>query len=96
MASISSRPGEESVLALDDLVPAELELITALLCNVKLGRGWPYRDAALSILTKIEKYSADPNFLTNASDAVDVSVNVLDGAGQPLFTFDNAHFEIIV
>ena len=50
---LTSRPEDETSFSLSDLKPSELELIAALLCNVKLGRGWTYREAAVSLLTKI-------------------------------------------
>ncbi len=79
---ISSRPGEESTgLAIDSLSIAELELIGAYLWCTRLGKGIsPYRDAAYTLMNKINDLMGD-DFLEHAAINVDMVVDIIDSNG---------------
>lgn len=94
---ISSRPEEnEDPFVLDDLVPTELELICALLYNVRLGTKSQYKVAATNLLNKIESYMNDSQFAEHAADNVDMEVIVLNAAGSVIATLGRDNFEIDV
>jgi hypothetical protein len=79
---ISSRPGSEAVdLELNSLSIAELQLIGAYLWVTRLGRGvTPYRDAAFTLMTKINNLMGD-DFLEHAAIDVDMVVDIIDSNG---------------
>ncbi len=94
---ISSRPEEdEDPFVLDDLVPEELELICALLYNVRLGHSSPYRAAASSLLNKIEQYMGDDDFSEKAAEAVDATIAILNNQGVLVGALGRDNFEINV
>lgn len=94
---LSSRPSEnEDPFVLNDLSPTELELIAALLCNVRLGNHSVHATAAFTLMEKIIDYVQDDNYLTDSSVAVDMHVSVTDRLGWKVITADNLHFEIEV
>ena len=97
MKYFSSRPTEnEDPFVLDDLVPAELELIAALLCNVRLGNHSVYAQAAFSLMEKITDYVGDEDYLVECANAVNITVDITDSLGWTVTTVDNNHFELDV
>lgn len=96
---LSSRPDEmedEDPFVLDDLVPNELELITALLCHVRLGGSSPYSHAAMNLLDKIENYVCDPNYSDVACQNVNVQSREFDKNGIPFSLPPGGYFELEV
>jgi len=82
MTIISSRPDSEaSGVELNSLSIAELQLIGAYIWVTRLGKGIsPYRDAAYTLMTKINNLMGD-DFLEHASIDVDMVVHVIDSNG---------------
>jgi hypothetical protein len=75
----------------------ELELVAALLYNVKLGHGIsPYRDAAFNLMQKIDTFAQDDDFGANASANVDMHVNILDDTGYVEASYPSDRVEIEV
>lgn len=96
MKNLTSRPEEgEDPFQVQDFTIEELELISSLLYQVRLGGPTVYSKAALNILEKVSNY-LDDDFLQNSSDKVNVKIEVLDINGSPVMIFDNHHFDIIV
>lgn len=95
MKHLSSRPIEdEDPFVLEDLVPAEMELIAALLYHVQLGNNRMYRTAAFSLMEKIERYVGDEDYIRECAEHVKPTINILDAQG---WTVGSAtEFEIIV
>lgn len=78
---LKSRPDEE-VLALQRLTNEELQLISSFLWVTRLSRNVsPYRDAAFSLMTKIEELKGD-KFMEHAAIDVDMVIDVTDGQGN--------------
>lgn len=78
---LKSRPDEE-VLALESLSEDELKLISSFLWVTRLGRNVsPYRDAAFSLMTKIEELKGD-KFMEHAAIDVDMKVDIIDSNGN--------------
>jgi hypothetical protein len=97
MTTISSRKGTTSnSLTFDDLTDAELELISALVYNVRLGKGSIYREAAYDLMNKIESFKQDDDYISRASALVDPECDVLDSHGTPAFTIRNQDYEVVV
>jgi hypothetical protein len=95
MKTLSSRPViNEDPLVLEDLVPAEVELISALLCTVRLGRGNPYREAAFSLMQKITKYVGDDDYITDCYAYVAPHVDIMDANSNVVASFTD--YEIVV
>lgn len=91
---ISSRPDEEEgTLSLHALSDDELELIAALICTVRLGRGNKYREAAFDLITKIENIR-DNRFLNQACDLVDYHVEIKDNRGNTIDKVSHDFLEI--
>ena len=95
MRKLSSRPDEKTT-TIDALSPHELELIAALLCQVKLGFGSPYKMAAMTLIDKIETLTDDPNYLATACLTVDPQIEVISSAGIGFATLPGTHYEILV
>lgn len=72
----------------------ELQLIAALLYCTKLGFGSKYKEAAKTILDKIE--TIDPDFAESAATIVDPHIEVLDSTGYPIMVLPGNIFQIIV
>ena len=72
----------------------ELQLIAALMCYTKLGFGSKYKEAAKTILDKIE--TTDPDFAESAASIVDPQIEVLDSTGYPIMVLPGNIFQIIV
>lgn len=80
--TMSSRPAAEEGLAVDGLSIHELELIAAFLWITRLGSGISvHRDAAFSLMTKIEQLMG-LNFMQDAAIDVDMKINILDLNGN--------------
>jgi hypothetical protein len=99
---ISSRPTQDDdeftltmgsggiMLMLDD---EQMQLITALICQVRLGAGSakPFKRAAYDLLDQIEK-DLGQAYMDDACDAVDMQITVEDLMGQVIFRSDpNLH-----
>lgn len=93
---ISSRPDELEMGFLDELDEDELRLIAALLYNVRLGPGSVFREAAFSLMQKLEDYTDDHDFTHDSGQLVNVKINVMDPNGAKLMTLANDCFEIEV
>lgn len=92
---LTSRPEEdEDQDFLGALDFEELQLVAALLGQVKLGMVGNYRLAALSLIDKIEDYVGDEHFISEAGQAVQPIVLTMDAHGNP--TDMCKDFEIIV
>jgi hypothetical protein len=100
MKHLSSRPTEddfdEDPFVLDDLVPDELELITALLCHVRLGGSSKYSHAAMNLLDKIENYVCDVNYSNLACQNVNVQSREFDSHGVQISLPPGGYFELEV
>lgn len=72
----------------------ELQLIAALLYYTKLGFGSKYKEAAKTILDKIE--TIDRDFAESAATIVDPHIEVLDSTGYPIMVLPGNIFQIIV
>jgi hypothetical protein len=57
----------------------EMDLVAALLENVRLGQGDPYKSAALNILEALDRSSAYDGFQYKHSAKVDVTIEYSDG-----------------
>lgn len=78
---LKSRPDEVS-LSLEGITEEELELISAFLWITRLGKGVSvHRDAAFSLMTKIEELKGD-KFMEHAALDVDMKVDVIDSNGN--------------
>lgn len=77
---LSSRPEEEE-LTIESLSIEEAQLIAAFLWSTRLGAGTPYRDAAFSLMTKIEEQYGD-QFTEHAAIDVDLVVDIIDSNGN--------------
>jgi hypothetical protein len=67
------------------LTSEQLELISALVYNCRLGNGSVYKTAAFEIIGMIEdEYGTD--FMDDASDNVDLQVTVEDDASNVVFS----------
>lgn len=94
---LSSRPSEnEDPFVLNDLSPTELELIAALLCNVRLGNHSVHAAAAYTLMEKITDYMDDDDYVLDSSKVVDMHASVTDRLGWKVITVDSHHFEIEV
>jgi hypothetical protein len=79
---LSSRPDPEEGLSVQGLSIEEIQLIGAFLWATRLGSGVsPYRDAAFSLMTKIEEQYGDP-FMEHAAIDVDLVVHIIDQNGN--------------
>lgn len=97
---LTSRPELEEI-AMAQFSVIELELISALLCNVVLGGpDGSYSDAAYDALRKIEAFADtvwdDEDFCLRASENVDVKIIVLDSFGNRGLVIPEGSFEIKV
>jgi hypothetical protein len=94
---LSSRPSEnEDPFVLNDLSPTELELIAALLCNVRLGNHSAHATAAYTLMEKITDYMCDDDYVLDSSKVVDMHASMTDRLGWKVITVDSHHFEIEV
>jgi hypothetical protein len=96
--NLSSRPEaeEEPGLALSWLTDEELELISAFLYPTRLGKGIsPYRDAAFTLMEKIEAVKGS-QFLADAAMNVSLMVDVLDDQGIVIQTLSQDTVEFAV
>lgn len=79
---LKSRPDPEHSLSLQGMTDEELELISAFLWVTRLGRHVsPHRDAAFSLMTKIEELKGD-KFMEHAALDVDMKVDIIDSNGN--------------
>jgi hypothetical protein len=93
---ISSRPDEEEgTLSLHALSVEELELISALVCCIRLGRGNKYREAAFQLIDKIENIR-DDKFMLAACDTVDFHVEIMDANGNRIDRVSHNFLEITI
>lgn len=96
---LSSRPDDgedDDKIVLDDLDFEELQLISAFLWSTKLGRGVsPYRDAAFTLMTKIEDMMGQ-DFIQESSEDVDLQIAIVDSAGNQIdrVSATNVEFEV--
>jgi len=96
---ISSRP-DESFSAHADFTQAELELMTVLLYNVKLGNGFTeWRDAAFTLINKLDdmafyKYQ-NMDFAADAVAKINMEIHLLDSRGRAAGIL-NEDYEIVV
>lgn len=78
---LKSRPDAEGI-TLEALTDHELELIAAILWVTRLGKGVsPHRDAAFSLMTKIEELKGD-KFCEDAAIDVDMKIDIIDSNGN--------------
>lgn len=78
---LKSRPDAEGI-TLEALTNHELELIASFLWNTRLGSHVsPYRDAAFTLMTKIEELKGD-KFTEDAAIDVDMKVHIIDQNGN--------------
>lgn len=95
MPIMSSRP-DDSGLDVAELTLDELELISAFLYITRLGHNVsPYRDAAASLLEKIAEMLGD-DFISDASDNVDLVMHIVDANGNVDRSVGHAFIEIDV
>jgi len=80
---IYSRPQQDDPVTLGSgsidlrITPAQLELITALVYNCRLGGSSPYAAAAFELITLIdEEFGTD--FMDGAADDVDIQATIED------------------
>ena len=93
---LSSRPGEEEELNIESFSLHELELIAALLWPCRLGQNVsPYRDAAFTLMTKIEDYMGD-KFMEDSAIDVDMKIDIMDPNGNVERSVGYAFLEIDV
>lgn len=79
---LSSRPDPEEDLSLNKLTVEEVQLISAFLWTTRLGSGVsPHRDAAFSLMTKIEERYGD-QFTEHSAIDVDLVVHIMDQNGN--------------
>ena len=99
MTVLSSRPwlaDQDSGFKIEELDVSELKLISAFLWCTRLGQGIsPYRDAAFTLMTKIEEVLGD-DFIENAAIDVDLQVCVMDYQGNQIDRHSNANIEFEV
>lgn len=96
--NLSSRPEveEEPGLAIGWLTNEELELICAFLYPTRLGKGIsPYRDAAFTLMEKIEALKGSP-FIDTAAANVNLMIDVLDNHGIVIQTLTQDGVEFTV
>jgi hypothetical protein len=75
----------------------ELELIASLLYITRLGKGVsPYRDAAGTLMEKIEEYVGDDDFTEDSNATVMPMFAQLDNNGIEIDAFTSDFIEIIV
>lgn len=92
---MKSRPESES-LVLAALSNEELELISSFLWVTRLDNGISkHRDAALSLIIKIEKLKGD-DFAEFAAQAVDFTVDVIDYNGNVVQSVSYSQLEFDV
>jgi hypothetical protein len=98
MPILSSRPNQdEHLFSLSLLTYEELELVAALLYNTTLGSGVSvYRDAAGDLMSKIEEFMDDANFLEESSEVVDAQIKILSDSGEEIDVLPGTNFEILV
>lgn len=81
---ISSRPwlaDEDSGMKLEEMDFNELKLIASFLWTTRLGAGMsPYRDAAFTLMQKIEALLGD-DFMEEAATDVDLHICIMDASG---------------
>lgn len=83
MTILSSRPDEGTgKLDLQTLSREELQLISSFLWITRLGKGVsPYRDAAFTLMDKIEKLMGE-DFTEHSAIDVDMKADILDQQGN--------------
>jgi hypothetical protein len=91
MSTLSSRPQ----ISTTNFTTEENELIAALMCIVKLGVGFKYREAALSVMTKLEaQYSTQ--FISDSCLKIKPEIQILDTRGYPIMIIPTEQIEILV
>lgn len=99
MNVISSRPWlaeQNSGFKIEELDVDELKLISSFLWCCRLGHGIsPYRDAAFTLMTKIEEVLGD-DFIEEAAADVDLQVCVMDYQGNQIDRHSSANIEFEV
>jgi hypothetical protein len=91
----SSRPDEVSGLTLASLGTAELELISSFLWSTRLGNGVsPHRDAAYSLMCKIEELMGE-DFIEFAASSVCLEIDVMDHSGNLVNTLQQSEVEFV-
>ena len=95
MVKILSSRLDDASIGVQAFDKEELELIAALMYNVRWGAGIKYKQAAFRILEKLDNLH-DDDFCQNASLCVDPHIIILDSQGYPLMTIGPDKFEIDV
>lgn len=96
---LSSRPwqlSDSTGVPITKFDTAELELIGAFLWCTRLGKGIsPHRDAAFTLMSKIEE-EMGANFLSDAAADVDLHVTVNNNLGQQIGRYHQSDVEFEV